>query len=557
MDLSEDFICHTPKLAVSSIRRHSEVPWTAPTLQSICEDSSVKNTPSPRLRNTRQLRSLPIYLDALESRLLLSSTHADAPLALTPAALNAVTVNSPPTALKVTLKNNIIKGTFKDADKNDTHTVSIDWGDGTSSTIPLGVANSKFQINEHTYALPGAYSAAFTVTDQSGAHTSVTLPINFNNFDLAPSLTKALAISNSVFTGVATSDTINVTVTNLGFAVSPTGSVSIFLRPTGGGSDINITTSPATLKPLKATLSKNGTTKHASDSVDVDVTIPLTLATGTYSLVFKVSDGETSTFANNNTLVDNAFTLTATPGSISITPSLSLTKIPATITAGTAANGNISFTLTNNGNIPTPGKLEYTGSLVLHPTSGSDIPLIPPTDITFDAINPDGDTSISSHALALTTTQTSLIPPGTYTLIGTLVPTNGTPGTTFTVTGPTITFTASSNTGTTTLLKHGDTVNFTGNTQLNGQNFLERGFFTTNVKHISGTYEFTPSGLVLTYSNGDIDTLAVTLTGTQTFFDPDITNGDPTTVIFSTDPTGSFASILAPGSSTPFFAKDA
>jgi hypothetical protein len=61
-----------------------------------------------------------------------------------------------------------------DPDSDDTHTATIEWGDGTSTIVDP--AASPF-TRAHTYAHAGSYSATVTVTDAVGASGSATAAV--------------------------------------------------------------------------------------------------------------------------------------------------------------------------------------------------------------------------------------------------------------------------------------------------------------------------------------------------------------------------------------------
>lgn len=65
---------------------------------------------------------------------------------------------------------------FTDADEGDTHTATVDWGDG-SALENLGTVASPFSAN-HTYTSPGSYTATVTVndgTDSDSATANITV----------------------------------------------------------------------------------------------------------------------------------------------------------------------------------------------------------------------------------------------------------------------------------------------------------------------------------------------------------------------------------------------
>ena len=66
-----------------------------------------------------------------------------------------------------------LTGSFSDPDMLDTHSVRIEWRDGsTDSTVPLGAGTHTFSA-KHVYAAQGSYKPTVTVTDLP-ANESVT-----------------------------------------------------------------------------------------------------------------------------------------------------------------------------------------------------------------------------------------------------------------------------------------------------------------------------------------------------------------------------------------------
>ncbi|MFN9199230.1 MAG: beta strand repeat-containing protein, partial [Planctomycetaceae bacterium] len=64
---------------------------------------------------------------------------------------------------------------FSDSGKSDTHTASITWGDGTSSTGTLTAAAGVGTVSgAHVYTASGTYTITITVTDDDGSSTSQT-----------------------------------------------------------------------------------------------------------------------------------------------------------------------------------------------------------------------------------------------------------------------------------------------------------------------------------------------------------------------------------------------
>ncbi|MEO8195177.1 MAG: PKD domain-containing protein [Thermoanaerobaculia bacterium] len=69
--------------------------------------------------------------------------------------------------------------TFTDAGIDDTHEVSVDWGDGASESLPVaGAAGSWSFDGAHFYATPGAYEVAVCVVDDDGGESCDTRSLN-------------------------------------------------------------------------------------------------------------------------------------------------------------------------------------------------------------------------------------------------------------------------------------------------------------------------------------------------------------------------------------------
>ena len=64
-----------------------------------------------------------------------------------------------------------VSGAFTDPDANDTHNVSLAWGDGTTTQWTLAAGVTSFS-GTHTYASAGTFTVTATVTDAAGASTS-------------------------------------------------------------------------------------------------------------------------------------------------------------------------------------------------------------------------------------------------------------------------------------------------------------------------------------------------------------------------------------------------
>ncbi|QQE66990.1 hypothetical protein GFS31_36950 [Leptolyngbya sp. BL0902] len=118
--------------------------------------------------------------------------------------VNVVPVNDAPTTLTLTgLPTAPINeggsvtlgGSFIDVDRIDSHTVTINWGDGTTTTLtaadltrtpPVTGTTYTLPASTHVYADDGNFTVTVTVTDAAGATTTRTQTVTVNN--VAPTI---------------------------------------------------------------------------------------------------------------------------------------------------------------------------------------------------------------------------------------------------------------------------------------------------------------------------------------------------------------------------------
>ncbi len=366
--------------------------------------------------------------------------------------------------------------------------------------------------------------------------------VTSGSFDLVPTGASA-AFKGAIITGSSIKGTVKVSILNEGAGDFPgTSDLVAFLRPQSGGADVVLT-------PTAGKVGKIGSHKSANVTLK-NVTLPTSLTAGTYLLGVKVLGGN----AGVDTTFIAPFTITAAAGFVTLGGSLT-SKIPLTFPAGKAVNTTLQLSVTDQGNIATTAIQTVNVSLLLRPTSGgSDVPLITNLAVPLKTLKAKTGKDAVKIPLVLSSVQTNAIPAGTYNVIVTLTPVTVPASTPVVIPGPSITITGGTVSPAGSIFKHGDTITFNANTQLTGTNFIELGSFSTNTG-ATGSYQFTPAGLFLTYSTGDTDANTITLIGTQKFFDPTI-DGNGTKVIFSFDSAGAFATFPTVGNnSRTAFAK--
>ena len=114
--------------------------------------------------------------------------------------------NAPPVNLNVAMSPSVIteggsttlSGNFGDAGTLDTHTVAIDWNDGTPmTTINLAAGASTFSAT-HQYTFSLVFNISVSVRDDDGGLATGTTSITVNPLPpVAPSALTAVAVSNS------------------------------------------------------------------------------------------------------------------------------------------------------------------------------------------------------------------------------------------------------------------------------------------------------------------------------------------------------------------------
>jgi PKD repeat protein len=89
-------------------------------------------------------------------------------------------------------------GTFTDTGAADTHTVTVDWGDGSpTTTINLAAAVYSFTTSGHTYAAVNAYTVTATVTDNAGGSAVATSTVSVHAANQAPSVVSLVVTAGS------------------------------------------------------------------------------------------------------------------------------------------------------------------------------------------------------------------------------------------------------------------------------------------------------------------------------------------------------------------------
>ena len=265
--------------------------------------------------------------------------------------------------------------TFADVDALDTHTVSVAWGDGsTSDPTVLAAGVTGFEAS-HVYADTGTYSVVLTLADSAGhtvtANASVSptnVPPVVGSLSLSPSSVvdhQTLTVSGS-FTDPGTADTFTVTV-EWGDGTSSTDSLAagtrsfsathaynaagpVTIKATVADRDTGRSSSSADLVVLSsnhapANLSLGATASGANVVVDATFTDPDALDTHTVSMSWgdgatalqTLAAGTTNFSASHLYAASGTYTVTATVADPANTSATATTQVVVTVPAETAS----------------------------------------------------------------------------------------------------------------------------------------------------------------------------------------------------------------------------
>lgn len=150
-----------------------------------------------------------------------------------------------------------LAGSFRDADASDLHTVTINWGDGTSDVIgsanltgPDANGNYAFTNLRHTYQDNATYTISMTVRDASGlTSTPRTVAVVVNN--VPPTITQGSTLAITVNEDSPTTFTLNATdpgrLDTLTWGIlnqARNGTASVSTSPTGRNQIISYLPNP-------------------------------------------------------------------------------------------------------------------------------------------------------------------------------------------------------------------------------------------------------------------------------------------------------------------------
>ncbi len=216
---------------------------------------------------------------------------------------------------------------FKDGGAADTHTVTMDWGDGSAATTTnLAAGVFSFSSDAYTYTAVGDFTVTMTVTDNAGASATATSSVNVHQPNQAPSVasfsvtagteggSSALALTFADVDALdthtvsvawgdgSTSDptvlSADVTLFNASHVYADTGAYSVVLTladSAGHTVTANASVSPTNVAPVVDSLSfsPGSVVDHQTLTLSGSFTDPGTA--DTFTLTVEWGDGTSST----------------------------------------------------------------------------------------------------------------------------------------------------------------------------------------------------------------------------------------------------------------------
>ena len=140
-------------------------------------------------------KSVP-YVNETTTDLTVQITLND-PIYSTSRFLTVAVLNAAPSITSFALSANVIDagqpvtatGVFTDGGATDTHTATVDWGDGSPTTTKnLAAGVFSFTSDAHTYTAAGDFTVTATVTDNAGASATATSSVSVHQPNQAPSV---------------------------------------------------------------------------------------------------------------------------------------------------------------------------------------------------------------------------------------------------------------------------------------------------------------------------------------------------------------------------------
>ena len=233
--------------------------------------------------------------------------------------------------------------------------------------------------------------------------------------DLQLSLGTTAFPATTINTNSNASLTLPVNITNVGNATTDpnaTTDVQIFARNAATGLITPVATYTASIAQLPP---------GQSITFSFNAPIPLTLPTGTYTLLVVMNQSNASpdsNLANNSASTLQTFSVNAIY--TNLTPTLLSTTLPKSLLAKTPMSGTITFNIVNTGTLPLPKTQQATVTLLArNTTTGATTTLLTLPPQSLANLKPLASIKVTTPLIKLPTG----LPAGTYTLQARITPT--------------------------------------------------------------------------------------------------------------------------------------
>jgi PKD repeat protein len=165
------------------------------TLELDWGDGSAKTVQTFTTKEPKQFSLTHTYLVGGAFTVTATVTDNDAGVGSATAPVVVTSLNTPPSALAVTAGavleggTETLAATFVDPDAGDTHTASLDWGDGSAPQSLALLAGVTSFAPTHVYRDSGTFNATVTVADSAASTAPVTVAVTVAN--VGPTVTAA------------------------------------------------------------------------------------------------------------------------------------------------------------------------------------------------------------------------------------------------------------------------------------------------------------------------------------------------------------------------------
>jgi hypothetical protein len=282
-------------------------------------------------------------------------------------------------------------------------------------TIDANQTTGTFTVT-YTPTKAGTQTAVVHVRTNDPVHPDFSFTVGATNtpfLELAPTAIGNIRIgrSGTIVSGATTRYTVPVTITNNGNSAvaKTTAPLQIILNfQDASSNNTMISTQSVKLAGLAAGRSR---------IVNMVVTVPGTVATGTYQPFVTINDNSAVPDINssNNSFLGSQV-LDVVQGSVNIAGTLGTSTFPDTLDTGQSLSGTLKVIVANSGTLPLPRGQTATIQVIARPDSGSDV-MLGSSIVSISSLAAGGSKTFSVRTLSVLG-----LSAGHYTLIASITP---------------------------------------------------------------------------------------------------------------------------------------